>query len=309
MASAFCDYLGVTVSVEDWEAVRAGISPALDSVGASVDYDAADGTLWRAGDGTVRAKRIGPVVSLGASGTVLAAMRVAKSFRGYLSALGAVRHRVTRLDASRDEVADTAPIIARLVDRASSPEGLALTRKRVSPRNVTRLLSRGVGGVDTGTCYVGSKSAEVRACVYDKRQERIDKGLCDVGPLTRYELRLKSQVGASLRDADDPTAVFWHFMAPDILPRPDGVPDWSPHGEGFEVDWPDKPLPAARAQRRVQASADLRDLCRLVNEPMGGGIEFLLGEIRRLHDSRVWAQPTETALGAAPAVASSNAVH
>lgn len=294
----FCDYLGVTVANDDWPGVRMAIEPALDAIGARVELDGDRGTLWRAGDGTVKAQRYGPVTSIGASGAVLAGLRAVKAFGAYLAGLGSVNHRVTRLDAAYDVKLPTAPIIASIVEKAHSLEGLALTRKRVLSKHVTRLVTRGADGADTGTCYVGSRSAEVRACVYDKRQERLDRGLIDVGPLTRYELRVKSGVGATLRDAHDPTELFWHFMAPGVLGRPAGVADWEPRGEGFEVDWPDQPTAAARLVKRVGASADVQALLRLADQAGPYGFELLVGELRKLHQTRVWAQPTETASNA-----------
>lgn len=296
MDSAFCDYLAVTVANDDWPAVREGIEPALDMIGASLEFDSERSVLWRAGErGTVKAQRYGPVTSIGASGSVLAGLRAREIFEGYLAALAGVQHRVTRLDAAHDRKEPTAPVIATIVEKAHSPDGLSLTRKRLLPRHVTRLVSRGVDGLDTGTCYLGSRSAEVRACVYDKRQERLDRGLSDVGPLTRYELRVKSGVGATLRDAADPTAIFWHFMSPGVLPRPEGVASWEAHGEGFEVEWPDVPLPAARLRRRLESSPEVRSLLRLASEAGPRGFEFMVGELAKLYERRVWAEPTETA--------------
>lgn len=293
MDSAFCDYLGVTVANDDWPAVREGIEPALDTIGASLEFDSERSTLWRAGErGTVKAQRYGPVTSLGASGAVLVGLRAAGIFSGYLAAIGGVPHKVTRLDAAHDRKEATGPVIAELVEKAHAADGLSLTRKRILPRHVTRLVSRGVDGLDTGTCYLGSRSAEVRACVYDKRQERLDKGLGDVGPLTRYELRVKSGVGATLRDAADPTELFWNFMAPGVLPRPDGVSDWVSHGEGFEVDWPGLPLPAARLKRRIESSPEVKALLKLANEAGPLGFQFMVSELEKLHERRVWAQPT-----------------
>lgn len=292
MGSAHCDYLGVTVSNEDWPAVRAAIEPSLDMIGASVEFDSDHSTLWRAGDGTVKTKRYGPVTSIGASGAVLAGLRAAKVFMTYLAGLGSVGHKVTRIDAAYDRKEPTAPVLVNLVNKAHSGDGLSLTRKRILPRHVTRLLSRGVDGLDTGTCYLGSRSAEVRACVYDKRQERLDRGLADVGPLTRYELRVKSQVGATLRDAADPTAMFWHFMAPGVLDRPEGVESWEAHGTGFVIDWPELPLPAARLRRRMESSPDLKALLKLADEAGPRGFDFMVSELSRLNDLRVWAQPT-----------------
>lgn len=305
MGKAHCDFLGVTVANEDWPAVKQGIQGPLDVLGAALEFDADNASLWRTSDrGTVKAQRYGPVTSISASGAVLAGLRAFKVMGAYLAALGAVPHRVTRLDAAHDRPEPTAPVLVRLVEKAHTEAGLSLTRKRILPRHVTRLVTRGVDGLDTGTCYLGSRSAEVRACVYDKRQERLDRGLPDVGPLTRYELRLKSKVGATLRDAADPTSLFWHFMAPDVLDRPEGVEPWEAQGEGFSIDWPELPLPAARLRRRLENSPDVRALLRLANESGPGGFDFLVSELKKLHDQRVWervwAEPTQTANRAAP---------
>jgi hypothetical protein len=294
----FCDFLSVTFSCGDWDQVKEAIAPALDSVGAQVEMDSEDGTLWRSGDGTVRAKRYRQVMSLGASGSMLAALRFAGAFGAYLTALGSVPHRVTRLDASKDIVTPTAPVIASLVDRASTPDGVKLTRKRVGPSEVTRLVSRQPDGSDSGTVYLGGPSAEVRACVYDKRLERMKNGLCDVGPLTRYELRLKSQVGMTLRDAYDPEVLFWHFMAPDVLPAPGPVVEWIPQADGFAIDWPPHPSPLARLQRRVDTSDEVAALLRLANEVGPYGFGMLVAALERRHKGVTGQAPSETASNA-----------
>lgn len=286
MSDVICDFLSVTVPRERWSEVREGIVGPLDAVGASVDYDEGeDGALWRVGDGTVKAKRYGPVVSLGASGAVLAGLRALGAFGAYLSAIGAVPHKVTRLDAAHDVSEDTPPVLDRLVAKAASDAGLSLTRKRVLSRHVTRLVARREDGQDTGTCYIGSRNAEVRAAIYDKREERLGRGLADVGPLTRYELRLKSGVGATLHDAMDPEALFWHYMSPGVLDRPEGVREWVSNAEGFAVEWGDKPLPAALLVRRVQASADIADVVARARGLGPRGFDFLVGELRKLHDA------------------------
>jgi hypothetical protein len=110
-------------------------------------------------------------------------------------------------------------------------DGINLTRKRVKPH---ALLKPSVDGALTGTIYFGHRAnADVTARVYDKQAERIEKRQPDPGPLTRYELTLRSGVGISLVDVWDPTAAFWSFASPGLLPRPEGVPDWAPHGGGM----------------------------------------------------------------------------
>ena len=236
-SEVFCDFVGVTFDQVHWPEVRQGIEPCLQSIGAFVEFEDDKSALWRSGDGTVKAKRYGSVMSLGASGVACGALRLAAVFGNYLAAIGTVPHNVTRLDASRDVVEDTPPVLDRIVEKSSSAEGLALSRKRVSPRDVTRLVARRPDGLDTGTCYVGSRNAEVRAAIYDKREERLSRGLIDVGPLTRYELRLKSGVGVTLRDALEPEKVFWHFMSPAIFATQPNVEPWVSHAVGFKVDW------------------------------------------------------------------------
>ena len=117
--------------------------------------------------------------------------------------------------------------------------------------------------------------------MYDKRRERLDKGGSDLGfDLTRYELRLRG-VGATLRDAYEPSSVFWHYMAPDFLPRPAGVPEWLSGAEGFSVPKVDPVLPAVRLVRRVEASDDFMDLVRLAGS-FEGGVDFLCALVRRI---------------------------
>lgn len=294
-SAVFCDFLSVTFDRADWDQVRQGITPALDSVGAQVEMDSDDCTLWRSGDGTVKAKRYRQVMAVGASGSMLAALRFAGAFAAYLSALGSVPHRVTRLDASKDVVTPTAPVIASLVERASGEAGIRLTRKRITPSDVTRLVSRQPDGSDSGTVYLGGRAAEVRACIYDKRLERMQNGLCDVGPLTRYELRLKSQVGVTLRDAYEPDRLFWHFMSPDILPVKSSPGEWSPGPGGFAVDWPDMPSPLARLHRRVESSDEVAALLRLADEVGPYGFRMLVAAIERRRDGVQGLAPAETA--------------
>jgi hypothetical protein len=291
----FCDFLSVTFDRADWEQVRQAMSPALDSIGAQVDMDSADCTLWRCGDGTVKAKRYRQVMSVGSTGAILAALRLSGAFASYLAALGSVPHRVTRLDASKDVPAPTAPIISALVDKASGDEGIRLTRKRITASDVTRLVTRQPDGSDSGTVYLGGRQAEVRACIYDKRLERLTHGLCDVGPLTRYELRLKSQVGVSLRDAYEPELLFWNFMAPDVLEPPSPVGEWIPHPGGFAVDWPDAPSPLARLQRRVESSDEVAALLRLADEVGPYGFRMLVAALERRREGVTGLAPSETA--------------
>lgn len=283
MGDVFCDFLSVTSPHDGWVDLRSEIEPVLDGIGACVEFEDGDShVVWRAGDGTVNAKKFGPVMAVGASGAAIAQLRGMGLFGRFLFALGSRPHRVTRLDAARDVAVDAAPEIARIMAKGGGQQGIALSRKRTSPRHITKLVHRRPDdGQETGTVYVGSRSAEVRAAVYDKREERLAKGFDDPGPLLRHELRVKSSVGASLRDAADPEALFWHYMSPGLLARPEGVPVWSPHGAGFVLDGRvDVPLPAARLKRRLESSPDVAALLALAREVGPHGFDFLVNCMR-----------------------------
>lgn len=282
--SVFCDFVQVTVPVDGWADLREAVQPVFDAAGLALAYDDNNGdALWRDRDtGTVKATRRGQVVALGASGAVLAGMRMLGLLHNYLAELGARHHRVTRLDLSMDVPEDTAPVIARLRDAAVDSEGVKLSRKRVLPQHVTRFVSRRPDGQDTGTIYLGSHQADVRLCVYDKRVERIARDMPDVGPLTRYELRLRTGTGITLRDAAEPAPAFWHYISPDVLPMRDGVPAWDPQGTGFALQPVDLPLPAARLLARVQASAEARALVELADKAGPYGRAMLFAEMTKL---------------------------
>lgn len=284
MSEVFCDFVSTTFNAVHWPEVRAQLEPSLDAVGARLDVDTESLTLWRADEGTVRAKRIGPVTAVGASGSMLAGLRVANVFGKFLATLASVPHKVTRVDAAMDVPQDTPPVIESLVSRAASSEGIALTRKRIRPENVKRTVGRRADGLDTGTLYLGARTAEVFARVYDKRQQRIECGLPDNGPLTRYEVQVSGALGPTLRDALDPESLFWHFMAPDVLPFPDGcgIAPWVSHAIGFQVDWPDDLTPAQRLLRRLDASVDVVDLLRLSDQIGPGGFDFLVSRLKRM---------------------------
>ena len=281
MADVFCDDLRVSVPLESWDEISAEIGAVLADTGLGPEFESETVKAWRGGNGTARSERMGRVRVLSVSGATLAGLRLAKQFGRYLSALGSVPHKVTGLHATLDVRESTPEVLARLVAKAESDDGLRAGRKRIPVQSMQRYLTRLPDGRDTGSIYCGSKSVEIRPVVYDKRRERLDKGGADLGfDLTRYELRLRG-VGATLRDAYDPEAVFWHYMAPDFLPAPLEVPAWVPNGEGFVVPRAEPTLPAVRLLRRVEASDDFADLVRLAGT-FPGGVDFLCGLVRRL---------------------------
>lgn len=295
MSEPFCDYVGVTVPFESWEGLRLSVSAELDAIGMSVEVDQERNVLWRTPDsfGTVKAARVGAVWSLGLSGQVCAGLRAAGRFHALLAAVGAQPHRVTRLDASLDLQVDASPIVDALA-QAGRAGSLSLTRKRIKPQQVETHIGLRADGALSGTVYLGSKHADVRMVVYDKQHERASRKQPPCGPLTRYELRLRSGVGVSLRDCATPAAVFWHHAAPDFLPLPAGVPEWAPAGDGFVLERLVPLLPSQRLKRRVEASTEVRALLSLARECGPFGIELLVAHIRSL-DGGAGVSPAATA--------------
>ncbi len=284
MPEPFADFIGFTVPVEESAGLAMELRPELEGLGMSLERNDERVQLWRSGGdgwGTVKQEVRGKVWAVGISGTVCAGLRVAGRLASLLAAVGARPHRVTRLDAAVDVREDAAPVVARITAAGRRGE-LALTRKRIAPTSVDTHLGLRVDGVESGTVYCGGKSADARMVVYDKRHERLSRKLPDVGNLTRYELRLRSGMGISLRDCIEPAAVFWHHAAPDFLPAPADAPAWVPAGEGFELTRLPPPSPAARMLALLERSPDVRQLLTLADQAGPFGLRMLVQRLEAM---------------------------
>lgn len=282
MSAVICDKLDVTVPAEH-AGLLDRLRPYIDAAGFAVEWDAESKLVLRsANDGTiVWAKRFG-VMCLGVSGAACAALRTSGQWMGFLAEIGATPHRVTRLDATLDVIADASPEVRRL-RRLGAKGGLKLTRKAVKPEHVESHLSLcSLAGVETGTVYIGSKQADVRLVVYDKRHERYKATGVDVGPLTRYELRLRAGTGVTLRDVAEPAAVFWHHMGRGTLSAPAGAPAWSSEAEGYCIERGTPPSAFQRLVARVESSGEVLALAKLAAELGPYGIDVLVSEIRKV---------------------------
>lgn len=280
----FADWIGVTVPHGEFADLHSELSPEFEGLGMSLEVDSEKVKLWRVGGdgyGTVREERIGQVWAIGLSGTICAGLRAARRMQAVLAAVGSRPHRVTRLDASLDLPIDAAPVVARVTAAGRRGE-LSLTRKRIEPRTVETHLSLRCDGVESGTVYCGSRHAEARMVVYDKRHERISRKLPDIGDLTRFECRLRGGLGISLRDCAEPAPAFWHHVAPDFLPRPDGVPEWVPGAVGFVLDKLEPPTPYQRMLSVLDQSSDVRRLLVLADQVGPYGLRTLLTRIEAM---------------------------
>lgn len=280
MSEVFCDDLRVTVPAESWVDLEPLLEGVLSDAGMAPEFREEKRRHWRVDGGVVRSESFRLVRAVSASGQALARLRAVGLFGRFLATLGSVPSKVTGLHATMDRAEPTPPVFDRLMAKAATPDGLRAGRKRIPVSDLQRYVVRLADGTDTGSMYCGAKTNEIRPVIYDKRQERLDKGFADLGhDVTRYELRLRD-VGATLRDAYEPESIFWHYMAPDFLPAPSGVAPWVSHGEGFAVDHPEPLMPAQRLQRRLDNSSDLADLIRLAAS-FQGGVEYLCGQIRK----------------------------
>lgn len=277
----FADFLSLTTSPESAPDVVAGVLPVLEAAGGHYEANDEHRAILRVADGTVLLQKRFGVFQCSASGDAIRALRSTSLWGEYLAAFVAIPHRVTRLDSTLELDVD-APNVIRSVWRQASRGRIALTHKRVPAANCSKHIAVGLDGRETGTVYVGTPQAEVRAVVYDKRQEIFVRTGADVGPRLRYEIRCKSGIGACLADAHSPTALFWHYAAPGLIDRPEGVQAWKPHGEGFEMPERVEFTPYQLMDRKLEASPDVRRLLELA-ESMGPlGIDFLCQKLRRM---------------------------
>jgi len=282
MSEVFADDFRCSMPADTWDELKGEVESLAADAGFLPEIETARVRQLRLDGGTIKAELSRGLRVVSCSGQALARLRMVSMLGQFLAAIGQRPHRVTGLHATLDRRESTPPVLARLLARAESDEGLRAGRKRIAPSALERYLRRQPDGADTGTVYCGGKSAEIRPTVYDKRQERLARGLPDLGfDLTRYELRLRSGVGVTLRDVLEPAGVFWYYMAPDFLPRPENAPEWAAGAEGFDYDRPSPPLPAARLLRAAEGSNEFRELVRIAGT-FPGGIDFLCSLVHRL---------------------------
>lgn len=256
----FCDWLDVTYSPES--SPYDALVGLLLVLGAEVRPDGKFGM----GGGVLKIERRARFLRVSASGAVLSDLRDRGAFLEFLDVLASHPHKVTRLDAALDVPQDGAKVLAGL--RSRYPDGqVALGRKALPVR---LMLDVRPDGSETGTFYVGHRSAaRATARVYDKAWERLQRAGESGPPRTRYEVTVRKDYGATLRDAAEPRRLFWHVASPALLDAPDDVESWdSGWGGGWRsVDLPER-LPSEVLGRRVEHSPEL-DLLIEVAERMG----------------------------------------
>ena len=289
-----CDWVGVTVPDSDSSQVRSSLVDLASTVGAF----GVTPELYRfPAGGTMKFREHSRgFVSIGISGSSLAALQLDGLLPTALHIIGSVPHRVTRLDVALDRVSHAPPILSKLLRKARAGD-LQLTRKYLSPKNIRfhDAYNHHTPGARTGSLYLGTRAAEVRAIIYDKQNERLDKGFSDPGPLTRYELTVTGKLGPTLRDVIEPGPMYWRFMRY-VLPPPANSPDWEGGADGFSLPEPVSFLPAELLRRKVETSPDIDRLLQIADEIGPHGFELLVSMLRRRSDL-VTSKPDDLASG------------
>jgi hypothetical protein len=277
----FTDFLNVSMPRDFEVDMLADLQPVLDGGSFDTRIDDRGSRYFQCKGGTVKVWRRGSVVVVGASGRALGHLRAAGLYGDYLSVFAPQPHRVTRLDCTVDLPVPAPPAVAEIAARARGG-GLALSRKSISPCDVTTHLSLDRRGEMTGSVYLGAHTAKVRGLVYDKRHQLESTADFDIGPCLRFEIRVSGDLGPSLGDAFDPVRLFWHFAAPDLLPAPRGVHPWVSQAEGYTLP-PKVELTASELMRRkLESSADVQRLLDLARQCGRHGVDLLCQRLRSL---------------------------
>jgi hypothetical protein len=277
VGEVFCDKLAVSSPEADSRDVDREVAGLFSSMGFVRNYkgNLVCPELW--GRATVRFHTRSERRLLEVSGMALGALRAHGELHHLLGTLGSVPHKVTALDASVDLATPTTPMAEGLLARATAGT-LFLGRKRCRPYTFGSLDADGEFNLNLG---LNKRTARTSVMVYNKVLEFWDRYQVRVpGPRTRVEVRHDRHIGATLRDAAEPSALFYHSMAPQVLEAPPGVPVWSSHAEGYYMP----PIPPADPMARLLGRLDGPEYGDLVRQALAvpGGVEAVCIRLRSM---------------------------
>lgn len=287
------DYLSVTMNEVSHSEVLESLTPIIATLGITSAYQGlyklhTGGTLKT---GVAR----GATYHVSASGDFLLALRAESLYQDYLAILALVPHRVTRMDIAHDQRCDAPKSLMAFKRRVESGE-VRITRNKLDLQTqYNSVLSRDRFGNESGTVYVGPKSVQTAGLkVYDKSKERYDKARLEIPSTLRWELKLGRKSEISLRDAWEPDPVFWHYMSA-LLPAPDGVPHWEPHGSSFTLPRKVTLLPAESMRRLLESSDIVPRLFTLCDQVGAHGFDHLVRLLANARQSHTINQPNSEA--------------
>jgi len=260
----FCDYLNVTVPRLHEEALQASVAAFM--AGWGVHHEPGMPGLYKLFNGTIKASPYGKVYRVSASGQALFMLRCMGAYGAYLAMLGEFPHRVSMLHATCDYTVVSPPDVVQEVKRMAYAESINLTRKKVLAKHVKTVFSLTPEGQETGTVYFGQRAnADVWGKVYDKHHEQLCRGVPLPPYLVRVEIAIQSDMGATLRDAFDPTQAYLQFAGRCLAEVPAGTEPWVGAGEGFVLPVSDLPTRTAYEQIEMllEATPELKRLRHL----------------------------------------------
>lgn len=278
----FCDYLSVTFSPAD--SPYYSLVEFFESLGFLVDSRDTKCTYvvhaLRDTRLSIRIETSPQFHKLSIGGYTLNFLREESMLDEVLALCASVPHRVTRIDAAKDIKKDAIAVF-RSLDRKYPDGVIKLSRKGAK---VTKILSRRADGEESGTYYVGKRTAKVYARIYDKTHESIQKrGEQLPFAVTRYEISICE--GLTLRDVVEPAGAFWFYASPSLLRAPKDAPEWSKRVvDGWSYSGPEK-LPAEVLERYLEHSCHLHRMVELADSIGINGRKHLLSKLTRLLDS------------------------
>lgn len=294
--NVFCDWLDVTFSPSD------APYPALNRLllDAGFDVESTDRSVFvYSHESSAQGKLVmgsnRGTFRVSASGAICSTLRRLGIWHDYLSELASSPHKVTRLDAALDLRVDGADLVQVMRDRYPSGE-VNLRRKAV---RTSVILEVRADGRESGSWYAGRRSrARFTARVYDKALEALSKRGEILPPTTRIEITAAgSDAGATLRDAAQPSALFWHVASPAIVAAPEDAPMWTPNTDCHWVTPTRTFDPAQIIRRRVESMALLDALAHVADEMGPEGRGYLMHLIRGRIDAVEAGTPATTVTG------------
>ena len=198
-------------------------------------------------------------------GNALSYLRSVGMFGDVLEILSLCPHNITRLDAALDVPMDY-PVFREKLLTAFPDYKVSLGRK-AQVLMETYLTARADKKL-TSTFYIGKRGfGKQMARIYDKQYELLQNRGELVPPLTRIELEVSREYGATLKDAFNPTDLFYHATGESLFV--DALPEVRPWTSENACAWRSRPRvapdPYKTLKRVIAESDDLRTMVELAS--------------------------------------------
>lgn len=238
LGSVFCDYFAITFPSDCLDNIKADLSSVFDLCGLqpsefSQDIYEVDNLPGKLILGIEPRSKL---ARLSVSGSICSHLRDHKVWDSLISVVNSYPHKVTLMDATADFYVSDIPAYLDSLKMRSRAGSVRLSRKNLPASSCKWFFSAShyTPDAETGTIYLGrTGSHDVTCKVYDKQQERFEKGFLDTPPIVRVEFRLTAKL--SLRDVHSPSDIFYHYAQQSLVVPPPDYVAWQPYGSGFDV--------------------------------------------------------------------------